>query len=76
MGFKIGRSSGAPVLETRNTARFGEQKIVATETPVVEVSEVPAEEEVIEQPVVEQPAPAKRGRRVSKKGKKDGAGDK
>lgn len=47
MGFKIGRSGDAPVLETRKTARYGEQKVVATETPVEpqeEKVEEPAEE--------------------------------
>lgn len=36
MGFKIGRSTDAPVLEKKVTARYGEQQVAATETPVSE----------------------------------------
>lgn len=65
MGFKIGRETPAPDLEIKKSARFGEQFVVATETPVVpdepvvldedeetiEVAETPAEETQEEQKV-------------------------
>lgn len=46
MGFKIGRSGDAPILETRKTARYGEQKVAATETPLEpqETADEPAAE--------------------------------
>lgn len=35
MGFKIGREGKAPEFNEKKTSRYGVQKVVATETPIV-----------------------------------------
>lgn len=68
MGFKIGRSGDAPVLETKRTVRFGEQKVVATETPVAtereEVVDAPDVDGTASEPAEKKSVKAKRGRKA------------